>query len=152
MTALTATRDTVRAGQEGNLGTFEVLLGANKVVYGGGIVFADGTTGYGEAATTATSKRVMGVARKDAGAASGQSAGDVSVEVSRGLYWFTNDPLDLAAQADVGTTVFATDDATVSKTNGSSSKSAAGTLLKIGTTGEGHSGEVLVEITGPALP
>lgn len=149
---LTASRDTVRAGNDAITELVSVLLGANKQVFAGGMVVISADTGYGEAGDNAIgTDRIMGIALRDAGATSGQAAGAVSVDVRRGSFWLNNSLTDPVAQVDVGKVVYIEDDSTIAKTAGS--LSAAGVLLGLGTSDDqNHPNEVLVQISGPAMP
>lgn len=113
MTALSAERSTKRLA--GNT-AFSVPVGVD-VVYRGGMVGRN-SSGYAVAASSDVSQRVIGVAMETVDNSAG-SAGDKSVRVERGCFWFGNSASgDAITIADVGEPCFVVDDQTVARTAG----------------------------------
>lgn len=131
MTALTKDRNAPSRDRR----LLPYLVGAAKKIYAGSIVVLN--AGYAQAGSTATGLIAVGRAREAVDNSSG-AAGALSVTVERGVFLFAND--GTIAQADVGATCYIVDDQTVAKTNGSSTRSAAGTIRGV------ESGGVWVEI------
>lgn len=124
MTALAADTARVRYGEP--LPLQEVKLGASKTVYAGSLVCINTATGYGEAGSTATTLKAVGVATR--GGANGAVAGALTIPVETGDFEFTNSTsTDTLTQADVGNLVYIADDDTVAKL--STGRSAAGILV-----------------------
>ena len=64
------------------------------------------------------------------------SAGDINVETERGVFRFENSAsADAITRAEIGDTAYIVDDQTVAKTNGSSTRSAAGTIVDVDAQG-----------------
>ena len=105
-----------------------VPMQASVKINKGAIVVAN-SSGNAAAATTATGLTCLGIADEDQDNTGG-SAGALSILVRRGDFVIANndsgDPID---QTMLYKTVYLTDDNTVCKTNGSSTKSAAGKFL-----------------------
>lgn len=132
MTALTKERDTTRrAGEFGALG-----LAAGAKVFGGGIVCVDTATGYATKGATSTTLRPLGMAEETADNTSG-SAGAVHVKWRRdGWFRFANSASgDLITSADINADCYLVDDQTVAKTSGSATRSIAGKVRQVDTTG-----------------
>lgn len=85
--------------------------------------------------TTATGLKAAGVAQGLAdNSAGGNSA--INVSVRRGVFRFANSSAgDAIALADVGATCYAVDDQTVAKTDGTGTRSAAGTIRDVDADG-----------------
>lgn len=66
---------------------------------------------------------------------SGGNAGDLSVEVRRGVFKFANSAGDAVDQTCLGKTVYIEDDQTVSKTDNAAARSAAGKCVKLDDDG-----------------
>lgn len=108
-------------------------MGANKTIFAGALVVLH-TDGNAEAATTATSKVCVGIATQSK--VNGAVAGAESIETKRGLFRFANSAAgDAIARADIGATCYLVDDQTVAKTNGSSTRSAAGIVRDVDAQG-----------------
>lgn len=90
---------------------------------------ASGST-YAQGATTATGLTVVGIAGGTADNRTG-AAGALSVDVQTGVFLLDIDGSDPVTLANIGATVYATDDHTIAATNGSNTKSAVGTLFDI---------------------
>lgn len=126
---LSASRDTL---WKGAVKKALVSLKASQQVYKGGIVAVD-SSGYGVPGQTATGLTVMGIATADA-LGSGSNGG-VSVEVEMKVVKLDNSGGDACDITCIGQTVYMVDDHTVSKTNGSSSESAAGKCIELDADG-----------------
>lgn len=123
MTALSSDKYTFKIGNTERA----IPVKASSLIYKGAMV-AVGSDGYAVEASTATGLTVVGVAVRQADNSSG-SNGDIDVQVEIGIFPMENsadsDELDWS---DVGSVVFAVDDQTVAKTDGGSTRSAAGVL------------------------
>lgn len=129
MAALTKDRNTPeRSGVD-----FEYPVAADTLIHAGALVALDA----GAAIPGATDTGLVAVGRADARADNtGGAAGDVAVKVRRGVFRFANSAsADEIALADVGSTAFIVDDQTVAKTDGSSSRSAAGEIVDVDDVG-----------------
>ncbi len=129
MAALTASRLTrERLQPKGR----RFAVAASTTIYEGAIVALKTTAGhtYAQGAATATGLTVVGVAAGLADNSLG-AAGAISVDVQTGVFLVDIDSGDPVTLADVGATVYATDDHTIARTSASSTKSAAGTLFDI---------------------
>jgi len=106
---------------------FNDPVAAGAVIYGGALVVLN-ASGYATPGSIATGLRARGVA---SGAVdnSGGLDGDANVDVRKGVFAFENDGVDPVSGADVENTVYITDDQTISKTDGTGTKSAAGKLV-----------------------
>ena len=130
MTALSADRTIVR--REGVTFTFPVA--ASVTCYQGGLAVLD-SSGNVKPGVTATVLIPVGVFTAKVDNASG-SAGDLDADVLPGTFRFVNSAGgDEITAAEVGDTCYLVDDQTVSKTNGSSTRSAAGQIVDVDTTG-----------------
>lgn len=99
----------------------------------GALVVID--AGYAAPARTATGLLAAGRAEETADNSSG-SAGDIRVLVRRGAFAANNSASgDAIAQADLGKTVYFVDDNTVAKTDGSTTRSAAGKFVGFNDAG-----------------
>ncbi len=128
--ALTSDRNTPR--RDGELVTLPVA--AAKLIYAGSLVARDssGNATPGAAATT-----LLGAGRAEARADnSGGSAGDITVDVRKGVFRFGNSAsADAITRADIGASCYIADDQTVAKTSGSSTRSVAGTVFDVDSDG-----------------
>lgn len=130
MAALTAERDTPR--RDGV--QFEHPVAASSKIFAGAIVMINGS-GYAVKGAVATSQQVAGVAEATADNTSG-AAGDIRVKVRRGVFRLLNSTAgDLIALADKNSTCYIVDDQTVAKTNGGSTRSAAGIVRDVDASG-----------------
>ncbi len=129
MSALAAARNTQE--RQGDVLGFPV--GAAKKIYQGSLVVLDG--GYAEPGNVDTDLIAVGRAEETVDNSAG-SAGDLNVLVRRGTFKFANSASgDLIAQTDVGADCYIVDDATVAKTNGSSTRSRAGKIVAVDSDG-----------------
>jgi hypothetical protein len=132
MTAATKARNTqeIAPGR-----TRSLPMAASAKVFGGTIAAID-ASGNVNKGITATTIRVVGVFPQDYDNTGG-AAGALSAEVNRGIFGpFANSSAgDLIAAADVGALCYVVDDSTVAKTNGTSTRVAAGTVWSVGADG-----------------
>lgn len=61
--------------------------------------------------------------------------GDETVTVRKGVFLFANDATDTVVQADIGGTAYIVDDETVANTDGTGTRSAAGTIVDVDADG-----------------
>lgn len=127
--ALSASRDTRQQGNGPIAARFSIPLKANAVVYAGGIVCTD-STGYGVPASTATGLVAIGRAVSDVDNTGGAN-GAKRVEVEQGLFAYANSGVDPLAIADRGGLCYLVDDQTIAKTDGTGTRSCAGTFAEI---------------------
>jgi hypothetical protein len=126
MAALTADRNT--AMRDGQLVSLPVAASAD--IYAGALVALDAN---GNATPGATATGLLGMGRAEARAdnSSGQ-AGDISVEVRKGVFRFDNSTgADEITSAEISSDCYIVDDATVAKTDGSGTRSVAGTVFDV---------------------
>lgn len=130
MPALTADRPTPkRTGKH-----LSLPVAAATRIFAGGIVCVN-TSNLAVNGATAANLKAAGVAKEQVDNTAG-AAGDLRVEVERGTFLFANSAAgDLIALQDIGSTCFIVDDNTVAKTNGSSTRSAAGVIRDVDTAG-----------------
>lgn len=148
MAALTKARNTPKLGPgEQILGSLDVPLKAAAKVFQGGIVCID-SSGYGVAASAALGLIACGIFDSERAAqpsldnTSGAS-GDLTARVVQGVFRLDNSASsDLIAQADVLQTCFLVDDHTVAKTDGAGTRSPAGLIIGVDSSG------VLVSLVG----
>jgi hypothetical protein len=130
MAALTAGRNTPEA--IGETQEFPVL--AATTLYAGGLAVLD-SAGWCRPAYVATGLTCVGRIEKNVDNATGAN-GDLNVPVKAGTFRLANSAAgDLIAQADVGADCYLVDDATVAKTNGSSTRSVAGKIMQVDAQG-----------------
>lgn len=127
MAALTQDRDTpFREGV-----TFSHPVAAGAVIYFGALIVLN-ASGYAEPATTATGKKGLG--RADAAVSNaGGANGAVTVPVRRGCFRYGND--GNVTRAHIGGSAYAVDDQTVAPTDGTSTRSAVGTIRDVDALG-----------------
>ncbi|MEN9631581.1 MAG: hypothetical protein RJA10_4809 [Pseudomonadota bacterium] len=130
MPALTADRPTPkRTGKH-----LSLPVAAATRIFAGGIVCVN-TSNLAVNGATAANLKAAGVAKEQVDNTAG-AAGDLRVEVERGTFLFANSAAgDLIALQDIGSTCFIVDNQTVAKTNGSSTRSAAGVIRDVDTAG-----------------
>ena len=128
MTALTADRDTpVRDGT-----LFEWPVAAGVRIYTGALVVLK--DGHVQPATTATGLTAVGRAEAQADN-SADVAGAIRVRVRRGVFRFANASADPVRRSHIGGSAYAVDDQTVAATDGTNTRSAAGTVRDVDDTG-----------------
>lgn len=144
MSALAAPRATVPMGVgKVILNELSVPVKANAVIYAGGIVVMQ--AGYAKAGVTGTGLVAAGildpvpaVPSVTGGATDGAitSIGSDHVRVSQGVFKFNNSGGgDTIAQANVGALCYIVDDQTVALTDGTGTRSAAGVIIDVDSSG-----------------
>jgi hypothetical protein len=130
MTAQAADRQVVR--REGAI--FEFPMAASVVAYIGALAVLD-SSGNVKPAVTDTGLIPVGVFTSQVDNSTGNAA-DVTAPVMTGIFRFGNSgSSDAITKAEIGDTCYIVDDQTVAKTNGSSTRSAAGQIVDVDTTG-----------------
>ena len=128
--ALTEDRNTPM--QDGEL--IAVPVAASKKIFAGSLVAAN-SSGYATPGAVATTLTYLGRAEEQVDNSAGAN-GDVTVNVRRKkVFKFKNYGSDLVTQAELGKVCYIVDDETVAKTNGTSTRSAAGTVVGIDSDG-----------------
>lgn len=134
MSALTNVRDTKQRTAELKDAS---LLTAIKV-YKGAIVVLDTATGYSKPAVTGTGLVVQGIAAMSEAYidTTGISSGVKKIPVKTGIFLLANSAdADLITNAERGQPCYLVDDQTVAKTDGSSTRSVAGTVEEVVSAG-----------------
>lgn len=130
MAALTTDRNT--AMRDGHIVSLPVA--ASVKIYAGALVALD-SNGSAKPGETATGLLGIGRAEAQADNSSG-SAGDVNVEVRKGVFRFENSVGgDEITLADIGSDCYIVDDSTVAKTDGTSTRSVAGKVFDVDSDG-----------------
>lgn len=139
MAALTNQRDTPHLSDPPVV-MVDVPVKTNVKLYKGGIVCTD-STGYGIPAATATGLICVGVNDpKDPATsvidATGLSSGVLTARVAEGCFRFGNSSAgDAITVTELGKVCYLVDDQTVAKTDGSASRSKAGVVEQVDTSG-----------------
>lgn len=129
MAALTRDRNT----PERDGGTRRFGVGATKKILSGGMVALSG--GYAQAATAAAGLVIVGRAEETVDN-SGGANGAETVRSRRGIFRYANSAgADEITVQEIGSTCYAVDDQTVAKTDGTGTRSAAGTVFDIDADG-----------------
>lgn len=129
MVALAASRNTLRR----DTGRQSHPVKAATSVYQGGIVCLD-ASGWAVPGAVATTLKTIGCAEETV--VNSGANGDKSVKLRRGTFRFGNSAAgDLIARADIGASCYIVDDQTVAKTNGTSTRSIAGTIRDVDALG-----------------
>jgi hypothetical protein len=130
MAVLTKDRNTPRRDGE----ILSLGVAAGKKVYAGALVALD-ANGSATPGATATGLRGLGCAGVQADN-SGGAAGDISVEVRRGVFRFGNSSAaDEITAAAIGADCYIVDDQTVALTDGTGTRSVAGAVFDVDTQG-----------------
>ena len=130
MAALTQDRKTDRRDNN------QMSLGAAAGVkcYTGGIVVRN-ATGYAAPGSTALNLKALGIAEKTIDNSSGND-GDLQVPIRKGTFKFENSAgADEITNAEIGTTCYIVDDQTVAKTDGTGTRSEAGAVVQVDSSG-----------------
>ncbi|MEW5903638.1 MAG: hypothetical protein AB1722_04750 [Pseudomonadota bacterium] len=128
--ALTADRNTQM--KDGEL--IAVPVATTKKIFAGSLVAAN-ATGYATPGAVATTLTYLGRAEETVDNSAGAD-GAVSVLVRRGkAFKFANSGTDAVTQASLGKVCYIEDDQTVSATNGTNTRSAAGTVVGVESDG-----------------
>ncbi len=130
MTALTKERDTAR--RTGDLLTLKAA--AAKKYYAGSLVARDAN---GRATPGATATTLLGLGRCLETVDNSAGADDaVDVTIEKGIFRFANSSAgDLITAADIGNSCYIVDDQTVAKTDGTSTRSVAGKVHAVDSSG-----------------
>lgn len=129
MAALSTDRNTPRRDGQ----AISRAVAASTTIYAGSLVCRN-ASGYAVPGSTATTLVALGMAMERVDNSAG-AAGAKSVSVSKGVFRFGNLAADLVTIADIGTTCYVVDDQTVAKTNGTNTRSAAGTVFDVDSDG-----------------
>lgn len=130
MAALTADRPTPK--RDGR--NLSLPVAASTKIFAGSIVCVN-ASGWATKGITSTTLKAAGVAKEQVDNSAGAN-GDLKIEVARGVHQFANSSAgDLIALADIGSTCYIVDDQTVAKTNGTSTRSAAGIVRDVDANG-----------------
>lgn len=121
--ALTGPRNTPRRSPEFR----EFTVAAGAVAYQGGLAVVD-AAGGAKPGATALNLTTVGIFEDSA------SAGQ-KVRTRSGCFRFDNSATDAVDASCIGKTVYIVDDATVAKTNGTNTRSAAGVCFDIDAQG-----------------
>lgn len=130
MTALAKDRNTARRNGD----QYSDPVAASVLIYEGALVCLD-ASGNATPGATATTLVARGVAESRADNSDG-SAGDIQVSSRAGVFRFANSAAaDEITRAEIGDTAYIVDDQTVAKTDGTSTRSAAGTVMDVDSVG-----------------
>jgi hypothetical protein len=100
-----------------------------------GCLLCINASGYAVPGSTATTLKAIGRNEQDVDNSAG-AAGAVSALATRGVFkWNNSTSTDLITIADVRSTCYIVDDNTVAKTNGSNTRSVAGTVVQVDSDG-----------------
>lgn len=129
MTAATEGRNTKRRNGD------QLSFPAAAALVLAGTIVALNTSGYAVGGSTAADLVVVGVAEETVDNSAG-AAGDLNVPVRRGVFAFANSAsADAIANTDYGSTCYLVDNQTVAKTDGGSTRSAAGIVRGVDSNG-----------------
>ncbi|MDE0901209.1 MAG: hypothetical protein OSA41_05785 [Erythrobacter sp.] len=128
--ALSADRNTPR--KEGDFRQFPVA--ADTKIFAGALVCLNAA---GDATPGAVATTLTAVGRAEAQADNtGGAAGDLSVDVRKGTFRYANSAAaDEIGREDIGKTAYVVDDETVALTDGTGTRSAAGTIYDVDAQG-----------------
>ncbi|MCK9468199.1 MAG: hypothetical protein M0Q49_02175 [Porticoccaceae bacterium] len=130
MTALTKDRNTPKRIGE----VFHLPVAASKKIFAGSLVMLN-ATGYATPGATATGQVCAGRANEQVDNSAGAD-GDLFVDVEQGVFQFANSAsADEITAAEIGDTCYIVDDQTVAKTDGTSTRSAAGKVVGVDADG-----------------
>ena len=129
MAALSTDRNTPR--RDGD--TIVIGVAGAKKIYAGALVALD-ASGFATPGATATTLTGLGRAEAQADNSSG-SDGDITVEVTKGVFRFDNDGTDTVAASDIGSDCYIVDDNTVASNDGTGTRSSAGKVFDVDASG-----------------
>lgn len=134
MTALAANKSSIVEKDSAFGMLHEYAATDSTTYYQGGIVCISGSTGKVVKGSTATGLICIGVCQESV--TTGTSTTE-TIKAKSGIFGpFVNSAsADAIADDDIGKTCYIVDDATVALTDGSASRSAAGTVYKVETAG-----------------
>ena len=128
MVALTENRSTVQMAS----GDRSDLLGAAQTIFAGALLMRNAA---GQIIKGATATGSFGLGRAEAAGVS-TTAGVTSQTYREGIFRYANSAAgDLIAKADIGAVCYIVDDQTVAKTNGTSTRSPAGSVVDVDAMG-----------------
>lgn len=111
-----------------------VPVAASSEIFAGSLVVAN-ASGYAAPGSTATGLTYLGRADEHVDNGAG-AAGDAAVLVRRGkAFKWTNSGTDPVTQAELGKTCYVVDDETVAASDGTGTRSAAGTVVGVDSDG-----------------
>lgn len=113
---------------------FPVALGAGAIVYAGGGVCINSSTGYGVRASATTGLITRGIARDTVDNTTG-AAGAKTVAVEAAVACLTNSGTNAITRSHIGQPCYWVDDQTVCNSDGASGKSVAGTISDLDSQG-----------------
>lgn len=128
--ALAADRDTPM--KDGEL--IQVPVAASVKIYAGALVAAN-ATGFATPGAVATTLTYLGRAESQVDNSTGAAGAKMVLVRRKKAFKFKNHAADLVVQADLGKPCYIVDDETVAKTNGTATRSAAGTVVGIDADG-----------------
>ena len=126
---LTADRNTL--AKEGNY--INAPAAAAKKIFAGALVALD-ASGNATPGAVATTLKSAGRAEEFVDNSSG-AAGDARVTIRKGVFKYGNFASDAITRADIGNPCYIVDDEQVAKTNGTNTRSVAGTIFDLDTDG-----------------
>lgn len=127
--ALAKDRNTPR--REGS--TISIGVAAAKKIYAGALVALD-ASGYATPGAVATTLKGLGRAEEMADNTTGANGAKV-VSVAKGVFRFANHGTDTVTAAHIGSSCYIVDDETVASTNGTGTRSVAGTVFDVDADG-----------------
>lgn len=129
MVALTQPRNTpTRKGS--NIGD---PVAAGATIHAGALVVLV-AAGFATAGSTATGLKARGVAQYSVDNSDGAD-GDQLIETERGAFRFENDAGDAIDRTHIGSNAYIVDDQTVAATDGTGTRSVAGKIIDVDTSG-----------------
>ena len=134
MSALAAARSTLKRGEE-PVNNFLGLPAAAAVTLFAGALAAVDNAGNARPARVSTTDRIIGRVRSTVDN-SGGAAGDLSAEIEQGVFrWENSAGADEIAADDIGKPCYAVDDQTVALTDGTATRTVAGIIVGVDSTG-----------------
>jgi hypothetical protein len=127
MTALSENRKTKE--RDAKIRSYTVL--DEEIIYAGGMVQLNTSSGEVDMASDTASRVVVGVARKYVD----NSDDGETVEVKTGCFLFENDDTNPVTNASVGAECYVKDDNTVCAIAGASNNNVAGTVFEVASDG-----------------
>jgi len=130
MAALTTERDTKKRDDSP---FYDLPVAASTVIWQGSLVCMN-ASGYLVPGAIATTLKAVGRAEQTVDNSAGAN-GDVTCKVQHGIFKWENAGGDAVVQADIYAACYVTDDQTVSKTDGTGTKSSAGRVVQVDSDG-----------------
>ena len=128
--ALAADRNTPMKDGE----MISVPVATTVKIFAGALVAAN-ATGYATPGATATTLTYLGRAEEQVDNTGGADGAKTVLIRRKKAFKYKNAGADLVTQAELGKTCYIVDDETVAKTNGTGTRSAAGTVVGVDTDG-----------------